>query len=87
MRILSNPSQLSGSNHFQDQFRKNTLEAFAYISNNSNVSSTYPWNQVSGTGFMCNKLLRSQKIDHGSDPTSLSRWTWAKFQGKRNTVI
>ena len=43
------------------------------------------WNQIYVQQII--GLLLSQKIDHGSDPTSLSRWTWARFHGKGNTAI
>ena len=40
------------------------------------------WNRI-----YVQQIITLPKIDHGSDPTSLSRWTWARFQGKGNTVI
>ena len=82
-----NPSQLSSGNHFHERFRFQSPDSFICINNNTHESRTFKWQQYGGTGFLCNKLFRSQKIDHGTDSTSLSRWTWARFRGKSNTVI
>ena len=82
-----NPTQVSSGNHFSERFRFKSPDSFVCINNNRNESHEFTWQQYGGTGLICNKLFRSQKIDHGTDSTALSRWTWARFRGKGNTVL